>query len=254
LSPMEWNRMLDQLVQQQSDSAHNVVLLDCRNCYESAVGYFHVPRATTLLSNTRKYSELPIVLIDQLSKQNAALRSASHIFMYCTGGVRCERASVFLQAALSENLLCNLGDKYLDDRPLMPLIYQLHGGIQRYIEYSSKNENSSSYFRGKNFVFDLRRTDPTVAPNGMEDFVVVGKCLVCEVAHDDYDNGFAPSTNHEARCYECRILVLVCNRCRPSVVCWGDEISEADERPKLFCGGLSPKECMHMPPVVEIRD
>jgi hypothetical protein len=88
----------------------------------------------------------------------------------------------------------------------------------------------------------------------MEDFVVVGKCLVCEVAHDDYDNGFAPSTNHEARCYECRILVLVCNRCRPSVVCWGDEISEADERPKLFCGGLSPKECMHMPPVVEIRD
>lgn len=258
LSPSEWNLKLDHLLQHQSSNAQNIVLLDCRNCYESAVGYFQVPYATTLLTNTRKYSELPIVLVDQLSKQNAALRSASHIFMYCTGGVRCERASVFLHAAVSEIVSCNAGGKEIKNRPSMPQIYQLHGGIQRYVEYSSMNDSFISYFRGKNFVFDLRRTDPTIVPNNMD---VIGKCLVCESPHDDYDNGNAPSMNHEARCCKCRILVLVCNRCRPSVMCWGDvAISRKgnecflDHPPKLYCGGLAPKGCVYMPPVEEMRD
>lgn len=261
LSPVEWNAKLEALVQQQGDSAHNVVLLDCRNCYESAVGYFQVPNATTVLTNTRKYSELPIVLMDQLSNQNAALRTASHIFMYCTGGVRCERASVFLQAATSHTFSLNVERIDEENTPFIPQIYQLHGGIQRYLEYSSNNKHRSSFYKGKNFVFDLRRTDPTVTQCSNDVAAVVGKCLVCDASHDDYDNGHAPSTNNESRCFKCRMLVLVCDKCRPAVLCWGDAIVPnekssgiTEQKPKLFCGGLAPKECVYMPPALELRE
>lgn len=248
LSPVEWNEKLQELADQPDAK---VVLLDCRNSYESAVGYFQAPgSAVTLLTNTRKYSELPGVLMEQSDK--SIMATASHIFMYCTGGVRCERASGFLQTLLAEKQKDETKDAAL------PQIYQLHGGIQRYLE--SSPDNGSLFYKGKNFVFDPRRTDPAVGQSA-----VVGQCLVCAQPHDDYDNGHAPAANMEARCYKCRILVLICNTCRSTVTCWG-EISEnvvgscigessssPPAKPKLFCGGLEPKDCLHMPPVREIR-
>lgn len=243
LSPAEWDRRLASIGPHES-----AILLDCRNSYESAIGYFEAPNATTLLANTRKYSELPGVFLEQRER----LASCTHVFAYCTGGVRCEVASKFLR-------------RLLEDSPSSggdgsgPEIFQLHGGIQRYLEQheqdgppspDAKPASRENYFKGKNFVFDPRRTDPVhgTAP--------VGQCVACGSPHDDYDNGHPPAAGTgESRCVNCRVLLLVCPRCRPTVTCWGqdepsgrDGIAAAESKPKLYCGGLDGP-CLHKPPV-----
>eukprot|EP00429_Kryptoperidinium_foliaceum_P028031 CAMPEP_0176154546 /NCGR_PEP_ID=MMETSP0120_2-20121206/78955_1 /TAXON_ID=160619 /ORGANISM="Kryptoperidinium foliaceum, Strain CCMP 1326" /LENGTH=396 /DNA_ID=CAMNT_0017491643 /DNA_START=206 /DNA_END=1396 /DNA_ORIENTATION=+ len=212
LSAEEWNA---KLLDAKKDTS---LLVDVRNVYESRVGHFSAPEVPTLLTNTRKYSDLP-----ELLANNPHVQKSEKIFAYCTGGVRCERVSMLIQSLYPEKE-----------------IYQLQGGIQSYLEFQASkgeghNEDSLNLFRGKNFVFDPRRTDPTHGPDA-----VVGKCLVCCAPHDDYDNGHAPSEGKEARCNVCRMLVLVCNDCRPKYACWGEEAME--ERPLLFCGTTN---CVH---------
>jgi predicted sulfurtransferase len=222
LTPAEWNDRLRQFVAESlpndNHTVSNVLLLDCRNTYETRIGYFAVPHVTTVLPQTRQYSELPLRLVQEAPRW----AQAQHIFMYCTGGVRCERASQFLQQLLHDT------HNKSDDAETTPKtqVYQLQGGIQRYLE----QPDHSLYFKGKNFVFDPRRTDPTVP----QDAQVVGQCLVCRAPHDDYDNGAAPCAEQAARCSVCRVLLLVCPTCRPSVACWGEE----SDAPRLTCGGL----------------
>ena len=226
LSPQQWNQQL------QSEVEGDAVLLDARNVYESKVGHFAVSGVPTLLPNTRKYSSLPAVF-DATSEQLAGKK----VYMYCTGGVRCERASAYLQALADS-------DRWKGDKPVE--IYQLKGGIQRYLEAFGSIEkdqqdeeaaesNSTCLYKGRNFVFDPRRTDPVVGPG------CAGKCLLCSVPHDDYDNGHAPCDNKEARCCRCRVLVLVCNDCRSKMRCFGED--EADGKPDLFCGP-NGEECI----------
>ena len=267
LSPTEWNFALTQQATKAAQEDPNAtgkktILLDCRNVYESNVGRFEAPGVDTMLTNTRKFSELPHVLVQQKER----LQEADQIFMYCTGGVRCERASVFLQSLLSSDGDQNEGksnDKTQDQsttntkKKSTPQVYQLHGGIQRYLESaipsaqstSASSSQSPSLFRGKNFVFDPRRTDP------LHDGTIVGTCLVCQAPHDDFDLGASPAQNGETRCWNCRILVLVCPACRPTVSCWNDPeetdnemngSSQQQSKPRLYCGG---NECFHMPPV-----
>ena len=104
----------------------------------------------------------------------------------------------------------------------------------------------SCLYRGKNFVFDPRRTDPVIgngvtAANNGEHVSLVGRCIVCSEPHDDYDNGHAPCEEKESRCVRCRCLVLVCIDCRGHVRCWGEPESTNKEdgsadKPELFCG------------------
>jgi predicted sulfurtransferase len=266
LSPDDWNeRLLAHCTSNDDDSAtgekkKNIVLLDCRNSYESDIGHFVVPSGaavvtTTLLSNTRKFSELPQVL----AETQATLQAADEIYMYCTGGVRCERASGYLQTLLHRSTTASSSpssttdghddDQQKNNKPI-PKVYQLHGGIQRYLE---RERQGGFLYRGKNFVFDPRRVDPHVGVG------VTGRCLVCDIPHDDYDNG-RPSNNEDndnnnpavARCCKCRVLMLVCESCRIKVSCWGDEDHDSERRgshdvmPKrLYCGG---SVCWHRPP------
>jgi predicted sulfurtransferase len=184
------------------------------------------------LTNTRKYSDLPKVL----AQSQEQFAHKKQIFAYCTGGVRCEQASKFVQALVAED--CE--------------VYQLHGGIQKYLELYHTNDTSPSdrhheqkqqeepnpnskgpcLFKGKNFVFDPRRTDP-MYDNTYEESIV-GRCCMCSNPHDDYDDGHAPCDNTEARCCKCRILLLVCTPCRRLVQCWGEDYKK--DLPKLFCG------------------
>ena len=209
LKPLEWNQRLI--------SHHNdAIIVDARNVYESRVGHFKVEGIPTLLTNTRKYTSLTDVLLQ--SKEHLAGKS---VYMFCTGGVRCERASAYLQALSTSDEWNGL------EAP--KAIYQLDGGIQRYLETfgSTGTEQKECLFRGKNFVFDQRRTDPCTG-NG-----IVGNCLICRRLWDDYDNGNAPVDNMEGRCCKCRILLLVCNDCRLVVRSCGEQ---ATGKTDLYCG------------------
>eukprot|EP00566_Odontella_aurita_P012626 CAMPEP_0113553406 /NCGR_PEP_ID=MMETSP0015_2-20120614/15595_1 /TAXON_ID=2838 /ORGANISM="Odontella" /LENGTH=479 /DNA_ID=CAMNT_0000454471 /DNA_START=55 /DNA_END=1494 /DNA_ORIENTATION=+ /assembly_acc=CAM_ASM_000160 len=239
LSPQEWNDSLLSL----AISGEEAILIDARNVYESRVGHFRVPGVPTLLTNTRKYSSLPTVL--EAHKSELA---GKHVFMYCTGGVRCERASTYLQA-LSDGDGWSEGGKERIEKPKG--VYQLKGGIQRYLatfglpedcvkeqKYELELYQQSSGFvnqclyKGKNFVFDQRRTDPIIG--GLQP---VGQCLLCKKPWDDYDNGHSPKQNREARCRRCRILVLVCDECRGKIRTWGENNDDkGDNLPELFCG------------------
>jgi len=249
LTPQEWHYHL-------TNVSSDKILIDARNIYESNVGHFKVPGIPTLLTNTRKYSSLPQIL--NLPEVRNELKG-KEVYMYCTGGVRCERASQYLASLTVKEDLWKSKDGSENDTisetdanpPLK--IYQLEGGIQKYLEYygemettmnktrlqdlesSSVNSTSKSscLYKGKNFVFDPRRTDPKIGPDSP------GKCLLCSAAHNDYDNGHSPSEGKEARCRRCRILILVCNSCRTRVNCWGDV--DDDNKIDIFCGkdGLS---------------
>lgn len=235
LSPEEWNAKLFELTRTGNDE-NDVVLLDCRNVYESNVGYFSFPNSTTLLTNTRQYSELPLVFMEQVDR----LAKCSHIFSFCTGGVRCERATQFLDQLLEEKHKANCSE-----RKPKPQIYQLHGGIQKYLGAAAANKSLVNHFQGKNFVFDLRRTDPVHGDS------ITGSCLVCGAPHDDYDNGHVPAAGLASRCFQCRILILVCQKCRPTVSCWGDK--ESMHKQILSCGGLGDK-CLKTVAVREIQN
>lgn len=186
----------------------------------------------------------------------------SYVPCYLKGGVRCERAGSYLRA-LSES---NSGAWQGKEQPKG--IYQLQGGIQKYLESYGREEqeliakqeedttdNQSAekkcLYRGKNFVFDPRRTDPIIgngitseaAASSSATKCIVGKCIICSCPHDDYDNGHAPCEEKEARCCRCRVLVLVCNDCRKKVYSWGEEAKSCGDsgegeivKTELFCG------------------
>jgi predicted sulfurtransferase len=207
LSAEEWNQKL--MAAKETDA----LLLDVRNVYESRVGHFSTSNVPTLLTNTRKYSDLPGLLVN-----NPNMQDKGEVFMYCTGGIRCERVSMLVQTMYPKTK-----------------VYQLKGGIQSYLRDTKDEENC--LFKGKNFVFDPRRTDPVYFGPA------VGTCLVCKIPHDDYDNGNAPSESKEARCNKCRMLVLICNECRPKFTCWGEgESSSTEQRTLLYC---ALEKCVH---------
>lgn len=106
----------------------NTVIIDMRNHYESEVGHFKgaiTPDVVTFRES------LPIV--EEILKPH----QDKNIVMYCTGGIRCEKASAYFKHRGFEN------------------VYQLDGGI---IEYTRQVQNKGleNKFIGKNFVFDER--------------------------------------------------------------------------------------------------
>ena len=136
IEPSEFKSIL----KEQSD---DVCILDVRSRYEHVVGKFK--NAITLgINNFREFSEAIDEIENKISKEKK-------IITYCTGGVKCEKASAFLK----ENGFKN--------------VYQLHGGIIKYgIEEDGKD------FEGKCYVFDKRivKDVNNINPN------VIGECFV----------------------------------------------------------------------------
>lgn len=212
----------------------SLVLLDCRNLYESEIGRFD----GAVRCPTRHFTEFPAVadrMVDDMHLRDKT------VLMYCTGGIRCERASAYLRSVGVRRC------------------FQLKGGIARYCEafpaaestaaavvtaasdmekaasashlppagsrqseregscslasacktavdttIPTRTASNTSMFRGKNFVFD-RRMALQAGPPGD----IVGECVLCEAAWDQYDRDVA--------CEQCSALVLVCETCRPRV-------------------------------------
>jgi UPF0176 protein len=128
----------------------NLVILDARNTYESKVGAF----TNAIIPPIENFRDLP-----QFIDANEELFKGKDVLMYCTGGVRCELATAYLN---QKNIASN--------------VYQINGGIVRYTE-----KFPEGHFRGKNYVFDGR-----VAVRINND--VIGHCEVCGASNDDLTN------------------------------------------------------------------
>ncbi|KAF9183634.1 hypothetical protein BGZ49_004559, partial [Haplosporangium sp. Z 27] len=134
LSPRDFHQKLKEL-----DGKEDVVVLDVRNYYESSIGRF--PGAIT--PPIRKFSSFR----DYVDR-NKDQFSGKTILSYCTGGIRCEKATSYLRQSLEA------GEDLQPAKVLM-----LDGGIHNYLEWV-KHEGTAkeSLWLGKNYVFDARQS------------------------------------------------------------------------------------------------
>ena len=148
----------------------DTIVVDMRNHYESEIGHFE--GAITPDVDTFRDS-LPIIEEDL-----AEHKEDKNLVMYCTGGIRCEKASAYFKHKGFKN------------------VYQLEGGI---IEYARqvKNQGLENKFVGKNFVFDERRSE-TISED------VIARCHQCGTACDTHVN-----CANEA----CHLLFIQCPTC-----------------------------------------
>ena len=161
LDAKSWNELMN-----NSDS----IVVDMRNHYESEIGHFKesiLPRSETFKE------ELPEVLNLLKGKEEKP------IMLYCTGGIRCEKASAFLK------------HNGFND------VNQLHGGIIDYARQVRVN-GIENKFQGKNFVFDERMGESISAD-------VISNCHQCGKSNDTHVNCANKS---------CNLLFIQCKKCQ----------------------------------------
>ena len=147
----------------------DTLLIDMRNNYESEIGKFE----TAICPKSKRSKDL-IKEVKELLKN----KKEKKIAMYCTGGIRCEKASSHLIKSGFKN------------------VFQLNGGIIEYA-HQVKNENIKSKFIGKNFVFDDRLGERVTND-------IIAKCHLCNNLSDTHTN-----CNNDA----CHILFIICDNC-----------------------------------------
>ncbi|MBT6160074.1 rhodanese-related sulfurtransferase [Flavobacteriaceae bacterium] len=162
VNALEFNQLLED---------ENTICVDMRNHYESEIGHF-VNAITPDVDTFR--DSLPIIEND-LSQH----KEDKKLLMYCTGGIRCEKASAYFK---------HKGFKQ---------VFQLEGGI---IEYARQVQNLGleNKFLGKNFVFDERRGERISKD-------VIANCHQCGAACDTHVN-----CKNEA----CHLLFIQCPSCQ----------------------------------------
>ena len=157
LSPQEWHRMLTE---------EDVLVLDTRNTYETELGVFQGavdPKLST-------FSEFPEWV------ENSGIPRDKPVLMYCTGGIRCEKALLVMEQQGYEN------------------VYQLDGGILNYLQ-----QFPDGHFDGECFVFDHRTAvDKNLQPSQ--------RYKLCPHCGD-------PGDIHIA-CPYCEKEAIVCHRCQ----------------------------------------
>tara|TARA_R110002049_G_scaffold21057_1_gene77516 strand:+ start:7691 stop:8764 length:1074 start_codon:yes stop_codon:yes gene_type:complete len=147
------------------------VLVDMRNHYESEIGHFK--NAVTPDVDTFRES------LDSIEDDLKAHKEDKKLVMYCTGGIRCEKASAYFKHKGFKN------------------VYQLEGGI---IEYTRQVNDQAleNKFIGKNFVFDERRAEKI-----SED--IIAQCHQCGAPFDIHTN-----CANDA----CHLLFIQCESCK----------------------------------------
>jgi UPF0176 protein len=158
LEPEEFKKL-----KQQED----VVLLDVRSNYEHSVGKFK--NALTLdIENFRDFPE-KVQELEHLKDKK--------IITYCTGGIKCEKASAFLLEKGFEN------------------VYQLHGGIIKYgLEAGGEDFEGKCYVFDNRIVVDINKVNP----------VTLSRCFICNTECDRMINCANPvCNNHVPVCEHC---------------------------------------------------
>ena len=162
LNAKEFNTILDD---------PNTIVVDFRNHYESEVGHFK--NAITPDVETFRES-LPII-----NEQLKDFKETKNLVMYCTGGIRCEKASAYYKHQGFKN------------------VFQLEGGIINYAK-QIKEEGLESKFIGKNFVFDNRLGERITND-------IVSQCHQCGKPCDNHTNCANDG---------CHLLFIQCDDCQ----------------------------------------
>ncbi|CAN5134838.1 rhodanese-related sulfurtransferase [soil metagenome] len=148
------------------------LLIDTRNDYEGEIGAF----VGAVQPNTSGFRDFP-AWFETEGRALIAARKPERVAMYCTGGIRCEKASALLKA------------EGVDD------VRHLHGGVLRYLEAMPEDE---SLWRGECFVFDERVS----VGHGLE----VGDHVLCR--------GCRMPVSAEGRASPHYVEGVSCDRCR----------------------------------------
>jgi predicted sulfurtransferase len=204
----------------------NTVIIDVRNHYEAAIGRFVPPQETDTNKDGNAVSAPPPKWIDPKMRKSTEFppwldkpetreqMKGKQVLMYCTGGIRCERASALLKYKMeTDPEIKALGIKG---------VYQLQGGIDKYF----KEFPDGGYWQGKNYVFDKRfaHAPPKIdgelhGRKGSIDetdnkqiqlppasaLPVMGKCEACAKPWDMYRG--------KRRCPTCGVPSLICKEC-----------------------------------------
>ena len=149
----------------------NTICVDMRNHYESEIGHFQ--GAITPDVDTFRDS---LDIIEEDLKEH---KEDKNLLMYCTGGIRCEKASAYYKHKGFKN------------------VYQLEGGIIEYVR-QVKTDKLQNKFVGKNFVFDHRRGERISDE-------IIANCHQCGNACDTHVN-----CENEA----CHLLFIQCDTCK----------------------------------------
>jgi UPF0176 protein len=174
------------------------VVIDMRNHYEFEVGHFE--NAIEVPSDTFR-EQLPMAA--EMMKEHRQKK----IIMYCTGGIRCEKASAYMLHRGFKN------------------VFHLEGGIINYAR-EVKDKGIPNKFIGKNFVFDERLGERITSD-------VIAKCHQC---------GEPADTHVNCRNDGCHLLFIQCDDCREKYKgCCSDECAAVmllpdEERKKLRSG------------------
>ena len=122
VEPEDWNALI---------ADPDTLLMDTRNDYEGEIGAFE----RAVQPNTRTFRDFPTWFRDEGQALLAGRDGPKRVAMYCTGGIRCEKATAFLKAEGVEE------------------VFHLKGGILKYLETVPEPE---SLWQGECFVFDER--------------------------------------------------------------------------------------------------
>lgn len=176
----------------------SAVIIDVRNVYESAIGHFQPPAggAELIVPPVRHSFEFPRWFNDPDTKEKLKDKK---VMMYCTGGIRCERATALLDQ------IEKTGDD--DDGPAFSTqgIYHCRGGIERYM----KTFPTGGFWKGRNYLFDRRLEQvPELKTRADIDKDVESWCSVCGKAWGQYRGAKTCSVQ------ECKIPVIVCPGCQ----------------------------------------
>lgn len=157
LTPREWHEMIE--------SDPNVVVVDTRNDYETEIGVFK----GAIDPKIKKFSDF------QAFVEQGGLPKDKKLLMYCTGGIRCEKAVPEVKRLGYEN------------------VYQLEGGILKYLE-----EYPEGHFEGECFVFDHRVS----VDNQLQPSKTYRLCPHC-----------GNPGREQISCKNCDVKTVVCHRC-----------------------------------------
>ena len=167
----------------------NTIVLDMRNHYESEIGHFKnaiCPDVDTFRDS-----------LDQIEDKLKDHKEDKKLLMYCTGGIRCEKASAYFKHKGFKN------------------VFQLEGGIIEYVK-QVENKKLENNFIGKNFVFDNRRVEKVSDE-------VIAKCHQCGAPFDIHTN-----CANDA----CHLLFIQCDNCKSKMkYCCSHDCLEISEMP-----------------------